>query len=36
MTVGSDERDQALVQQSPEGLFGDRPVATECRVAVRA
>ena len=34
--VGSDELDQALVQQPPEGLFGDAPVATQCRVAVRA
>src|SRR5205823_14880046 len=36
MTVGSDERDQALVQQPPEGLFGEGAVVTECRVAVRA
>ena len=36
MTVGSDERDQALVDQPSEGLLGERPVLTECRVAVRA
>jgi hypothetical protein len=36
VTIGSDERDQALVDQPPEDLFGDGPVATECRVAVRA
>ena len=36
VAVGSDERDQALVQQPPEGLFGDRPVGTEWRGAVRA
>src|SRR5438093_12991087 len=36
MTVGSDERDQAIVQQPPEGLFGEGPVLAECRIAVRA
>jgi len=36
VTIGSDKRDQTLVDQPPEGLFGDRPVVTECRVAVPA
>jgi hypothetical protein len=36
VAVGGDERDQALVHQPPEGLFGHGPVVTECRVAVRA
>ena len=36
VAVGSDERDQALVHQPPEGLFGEGPVVSECGVAVRA
>ena len=37
VTIGSDERNQALVDQPPEEpASASGPVVTECRVAVRA